>query len=94
MRALFYGVGALLAALGLLALGADIYWTLKAQAWTFEPVAGWLDRIDPAWSEALRDWAAERSVRALRTVERVLAWPVWAPAFIIGGILWLFTRRR
>ncbi len=94
MRGLFHAIGALLVALGLLALGADAYWTWKANAWAFEPVGAWLDRLDPAWADGLRDWAADRSARALRTAERVLAWPVWAPAFILGGVLWLVTRRR
>ena len=93
MRGLIYGIGAVLTAIAFLALGADAYFSWKAQAWTFEPIGAWLDRIDAGWAAALRDWAADRSVRSMRTAERVLAWPVWPPAFIVGGVLGLITRR-
>jgi hypothetical protein len=94
MRGLVYGIGAALTALAFLALGADAYWSWKAHAWTFEPIGGWLDRIDPRWTTGLRGWAAERSAHSLRMAERLLGWPVWPPAFIAGGLLGLVTRRR
>lgn len=94
MRGLAYALGMALTALGLLALGADAYWSWKAGAWTFEPIGGWLDRLDPAWTEGLRNWAIEHSARTLKTTERVLSWPVWPPAFILGGLLSLVVQRR
>ena len=94
MRGLLYAIGLALTALGFLALGADIYWSWKAHLWAYESIGGYLDRIDPAWTGHLRDWADGRSAKTLVMADRVLGWPVWPPAFIIGGVLGLLARRR
>ena len=46
------------------------------------------------WLAQLRDWAADRSDRTARVVAKLLALPVWAPAFAVGIPLGWLTRER
>ncbi len=78
-------------ALGWMAVGADLYWTWRDHAWTFRPIAFYLDLIDPLWARAVRDTAWDWSPHAGHVAARALGWPVWGPALAIGFLIALLT---
>ena len=41
-------------ALGFFALGADVYWSWKAQGFAYRPIGFYLDLIDTRWAFDLR----------------------------------------
>lgn len=92
MRPALRALAWVLVALGFLAVGADAYWSWKAHSWAFGPIAFYLDLIDPHWTAAIAEGAAEWSPRAARVAARALAWPVWGPAFVIGFGLSFLTQ--
>lgn len=94
MSDLFRGIGWLLVALGWFALGADAYWSWKAEGWTYQPIAFYLDLISPIWAASIRIWSFGVSMKFAGFVNAALGWPVWAPAFVLGTILMLATRPR
>ena len=85
-------------ALGFFALGADVYWSWKAQGFAYRPIGFYLDLIDTRWAFDLRVAATRVSDRAAGALAQMLTWPVWAPAFAIGIVLAVlatpFGRRR
>lgn len=87
MRALFRALGWLLLAIGLMAVGADAYWSWKVHGWTFEPIGAYVRRADPLFLAELRAASAHWSPRAARMAEHLLSWPVWGPAFVTGLLL-------
>lgn len=90
MRAALRGLGWALIALGFMAVGADLYWSAKAQAFSFESGAGYLARagLPPqAWLAGAGDGLARAAMVAL-------SWPVWPFAFFLGGLLLSAPRPR
>ncbi len=94
MRAFFNGIAWIFLAIGFVALGADAYWTWKADDWAFQPIGFYLRLADAEWLAHVRDWAADQSARTERLLNQALTWPVWAPAFAVGAPLAWFTRDR
>ena len=94
MRDPLRGLGLLLVALGFFAVGADLYWSWKAHAWSMQPISFYLDLIEPDWTTHVRLWSFASSLRTAQIVNTALGWPVWGPAFAAGGVLMVLTGRR
>lgn len=83
---MFRALTQILIGLALLALGADAYWCWKAGSWTFAPISYYVARFDAGALDALRLHALGVSPKLLGALDRFIAWPVWAPASVIGMI--------
>lgn len=94
MRVALNAVAWIVLAVAFIALGADAYWSWKAEDWSFQPIGFYLRLIDAEWLAQLRDWSVDRSARTERLLNEALTWPVWGPAFAIGAPLAWFTRDR
>lgn len=95
MREALNAIAWIFLAVGFIALGADAYWTWKANGWAFQPIGFYLDLSASDWLAHVRDWAADRSARTARLLAELLALPVWAPSFALGiPLAWLTRERR
>lgn len=94
MREILNAIAWVFLAVAFIALGADAYWSWKAQGWAYQPIGFYLDLAAGDWLAHVRDWAADRSARTARLIAEALSWPVWAPAFAIGTPLAFLTRER
>lgn len=94
MRGFLRALGWLLLAFAAVALGADGYWSWKAGAPTFEPVADYLARLRPHIAAEVHGWVASLSPTARHIAERLLVWPAWGLPLVLGGLLVILAAPR